>query len=265
MNGRSINQGLRIPVLMYHHVELFPLVPPAIFTDSYLDRAAFAAQLDVLAAAGLRTVTFAEACEMTRKGERPRRSVVLTFDDACCCFAEHAAPELIRRGMTATVFAVSSRLGGTNDWDHGAGERSEALMDAAALRSLAQQGFEIASHGRNHVDVSRCDEAALATELRDSKRDLESSLETPIRTFCYPYGRLDARARMGAERAGYLGAASIHGQPLANPHDPFAAARMIVRPGESALELRLKARGWYPLWSRLPRLGLLRALRRGKP
>ena len=47
--------------------------------------------------------------------------------------------------------------------------------------------------------------------------------------------------------------------------DPFAVARMIVRPGESPLELRLKARGWYPLWSRLPRLGLLRALRRRKP
>jgi hypothetical protein len=36
---------------------------------------------------------------------------------------------------------------------------------------------------------------------------------------------------------------------------------MIVNPGESRFERRLKAGGLYPLWSRLPRLGLLRAFR----
>jgi len=38
---------------------------------------------------------------------------------------------------------------------------------------------------------------------------------------------------------------------------------MIVNPGESRFERRLKASGAYPLWSRLPRLGLLKALRHG--
>lgn len=252
----------RIPVLMYHHVEVFPLAPPAVFADSYIERAEFATHLDLLQRTGLRTVTLAQACEFALAGAALRRTVVLTFDDACHCFVEHAAPELLRHGMTATVFAVSGRLGGTNDWDRAAGERRERLLDAAALRRLHEQGFEIASHGRNHLDLTAVDEATTEHELAESKRELESALASEVRTFCYPYGHLNARARSAAESAGYLGAASIFGQPLADPEDRFALARMIVRPGESPFELRLKARGWYPRWSRLPRLGLLRALRR---
>ena len=37
---------------------------------------------------------------------------------------------------------------------------------------------------------------------------------------------------------------------------------MIVNPGESRFERRLKASGLYPLWSRLPRLGVLGGLRK---
>ena len=86
-----------------------------------------------------------------------------------------------------------------------------------------------------------------------------------MRTFCYPYGRLDARAAAAARQAGYLAAAGIHGHHGARPGDLWALPRMIVNPGESRFERRLKASGLYPLWSRLPRLGLLGALRRTTP
>jgi len=248
------------PVLMYHHVEPLPLDPPPVYAASYVARQVFARQLDRLRAWGLETQTFGDACAAAARGGSPRRRVVLTFDDACGCFVRHAAPELQARGMTATVFAVSGQLGGTNAWDAPAGERREHLLGAAELGALAAQGFEIASHGRRHADLEKLDDGAQQEELAGSRHDLETALGTPIATFCYPYGHLDGRAREHARAAGYRGAASIHGQPLAKPHDPFALARMIVGPEESDFELWLKARGVYPAWSRLPRLGLLRAL-----
>ncbi len=248
------------PVLMYHHVEPLPLSPPPIYAASYIARDVFAGQLDRLRRWGLSTTTFGAACAAAARGESPGRRVVLTFDDACDCFARHAAPELLARRMTATVFAVSGSLGGTNSWDAGAGERRERLLDAAGLRALAAEGFEIASHGRRHADLPQLDDRAQQDELAGSRRDLEAALGTAVTTFCYPYGHLDGRARAQARAAGYAGAASIHGQPLATPHDPFALARMIVGPHESPFELWLKARGFYPAWSRLPRLGLLRML-----
>ena len=119
-----------LTVLMLHHVEPAPLAPPARYPDSYLTPEDFAGFLDLLAAGGYRTWTLAEAARRVREGGRlPRRSVVLTFDDGCRCFAAHALPALARRGMTATVFAVSKELGGGNAWDRGAGERPAPHAD----------------------------------------------------------------------------------------------------------------------------------------
>jgi peptidoglycan/xylan/chitin deacetylase (PgdA/CDA1 family) len=193
----------------------------------------------------------------------PRGSVVLTFDDGCRCFAEHAFPELQGRGMTATLFAVAGELGGTNRWDRVAGEREELLLDIDELRRLAGAGIEIGSHARTHRDLTACTDEELAAEVAGSRRDLETALGRPVLTFCYPYGRLDARVRAAADTAGYLAAVGIHRHPGAQAGDPLALPRMIVNPGESRFERRLKADGRYALWSRLPRLGLLRALRRG--
>jgi len=256
--------SLGAAVLMLHHVELLPLDPPALHPDSYLGRRDFATFLDDLASRGYCTWTLAEAVERSRSGGLPRRSVVLTFDDGCRCFRDHVFPELTARGMTATLFAVSGELGGTNRWDQAAGERCESLLDPHALRHLAEAGIEIGSHGRHHRDLSVCTDEEQRQEIEGSKEDLEAALGLPVRTFCYPYGRLDDRAAAAARAAGYVAAMSIHRHAGARTGDLWAWPRTIVNPGESRFERRLKANGLYPLWSRLPRLGLLGALRKGK-
>ncbi|HEV7517159.1 MAG TPA: polysaccharide deacetylase family protein [Thermoanaerobaculia bacterium] len=256
---------LPTPVLMLHHVEPGPLVPPPLHPDSYLGRAEFARFLDDLAARGYRTWTLADAAARAAISQPlPRRSIVLTFDDGCRCFAEHALPELASRGMTATLFAVSGELGGNNRWDRAREtEREERLLDAEELRRLAASGIEIGSHSRTHRDLTGCSAEELTAEVAGSRQDLETALGRPVHTFCYPYGRLDGRARAAAVAAGYIAAVGIHANPGARSGDLFALPRMIIHPGESRFERRLKANGLYPLYSRLPRLGLLRALRRG--
>jgi peptidoglycan/xylan/chitin deacetylase (PgdA/CDA1 family) len=243
---------------MLHHVEPGPLDPPPLHPNSYLSRQDFAGFLDDLKAHGYRTLTLAAAAQ----GTPPRRSVVLTFDDGCRCFQDHALPELQARGMTATLFVVSRELGGTNRWDHEAGERTEELLGSGDLHRLATAGIEIGSHGRHHRDLTACTEEELRDELQGSRADLEAMLDVPVRTFCYPYGHVDDRVRAAARAAGYLAAVSIHAQPGARPDDLWALPRMIINPGESRFERRLKAGGLYPLWSRLPRFGVLAALRR---
>jgi len=260
---------LRVPVLMFHHVEAVPardLEPPPLHADSYLSRRELAAVLDALIFYGCGTLTLAEAASRRRAGRRlPRRSVVLTFDDGCRCFRDHALPELAARGMSATLFAVSGELGGSNLWDRppGApGERREELLGAAALRALAATGVEVGSHGRRHRDLTACDAAALADEVAGSREELAAAIGAPVETFCYPYGRLDERVRAAVAAAGYTAAAAIHGAAAARRGDPLALPRLAVNPGDSRFELLLKASGAYPFWSRLPRFGLLRALRR---
>ncbi|HVT59866.1 MAG TPA: polysaccharide deacetylase family protein [Thermoanaerobaculia bacterium] len=270
--------GLRVPVLMFHHVEPEParLEPPPLHPASYLARRELAALLDTLAARGYRTWTLAEAAARHTAGRRlPRRSLVLTFDDGCRCFRDQVWPELAARQMTATLFAVSGELGGSNRWDRppaadpgsaaAAIERREELLGAAALRALAAAGIEIGAHGRHHRDLTRCDDPTLDDEVAGSRAELAAALGEPVLSFCFPYGRYDQRAIAAARGAGYRTAATIHGQRPAHGSDLYAVPRLAVNPGDSAFELRLKVSGAYPLWSRLPRLGLLRALRRSPP
>lgn len=258
-----------VPVLMYHHVEPAPLRPVPAHPDSYVTPEELARHLDLLVRRGFSTLTLAEAARRFHAGEAiPRRTVVLTFDDGCRCFADHALPALRTRGMAATLFAVSGELGGHNRWDDAAGERHEELLGAGPLRRVAAHGVEIGSHGATHADLSAldpdrpADAAALERETAGSKAALEEDLGFPVTTFCYPYGRTSPAAAAAARQAGYRAAVAIHDHPGAVPGDPWALPRMIVRPGEGSLELWLKARGLYPAWSRLPRLGLLSALRR---
>lgn len=249
-------RALKTPILMFHHVEpagAAGLRPTPLHPNSYLSRREFAGILDALARRGARTVTLAQAVA----GRAPRRAVVLTFDDGCRCFRDHALPELQARGMTATLFAVAGELGEANRWDLDSGERREELLDAPALQELAAQGIEIGAHGRFHRDLTACSPAELAEEVVGAKNDLETAISRPVQTFCYPYGRLDLRAEEAVREAGYAAAVGISGRPRAL----FALPRQIVNPGDSRFELLLKASGAYPLWRRLPRLGVLRALR----
>ena len=248
-----------VPILLYHHVFGEPLSPPPRFTGSYLPVAELRAQLDDLARRGVETTTLSRAVGAATSG----RSVVLTFDDGCECFARWVLPELEKRGMTATVFAVSGRLGDVNRWDADAGERRERLMDATELRRLAAAGIEIGCHSRRHRDLTRIGAAELEREVGEARAELTAAVgEAPV-TFCYPYGRFDAAARAAVERAGFAAAVSVWGYPGASRDDRLALPRVEIAPGESSASFRLKSGAVYPWIRRLPRLGLLGALRRG--
>lgn len=258
--GDRPGRRLPVPVLMYHHVEPLPLDPPPVYPNSYLERQRFAAQLDLLRRWRRTPLTLGEAVRRWREGEPlPPRPVVLTFDDACRCFLDHAWPELEARGFPATVFAVSGELGGSNRWDHPAGERHEHLMDGEELAQLTRQGVEIGSHGHRHRDLRTCLGAELEEEVEVSRRRLEEITGEPVTSFCYPYGYLDRRCAAAVAAAGYRCAVGIDADTERS--DPFALPRMIVNPGDSDFELRLKVTGAYRWWRRLPRLGLLSALR----
>jgi peptidoglycan/xylan/chitin deacetylase (PgdA/CDA1 family) len=246
---------------MYHHVEPFPLEPKPLHTDSYVPRKRFAEHLDCLRKWGYTPLTLGDAVERWSTGaELPRQPVVLTFDDGCRCFADHAWPELRSRSMTATLFAVAGQLGGTNVWDREGGERREDLLAAGILAELARDGVEVASHGFDHVDLRGASADRLEHELANSKQRLEEIVGQPVVSFCYPYGHFDPAAVTAARNAGYRAAVGIH---QGTGRDRILALpRFVIRPGDSDFELRLKATGAYRWWRRLPRLGLLSTLRR---
>jgi peptidoglycan/xylan/chitin deacetylase (PgdA/CDA1 family) len=195
----------RALILMYHQVAA-PLserehrfcTPPD----------AFARQMDYLAAHFQPVSLDAMLAGLRGQQPLPERAVHVTFDDGFTGVLEHAAPMLAARRIPATLYAVSGRIGGHNDWMACRGFPERPLMSAAQLRELESMGFEIGSHTCSHARLTEIGEAAVTAELNTSRSGLEDALGHAVRHFAYPYGLHDEAVRAAVVRAGYESACS---------------------------------------------------------
>lgn len=177
----------RVLVLMYHsvaHGDGPTFMPPAAFQD----------QLNALEDSGYRVVSLRELARW-RKGETelPRKTAVLTFDDALSDFAEAAAPPILVKGWSATVFVPTCWVGRNSEW-RGA-DPSQRVLDWAAIRQLKSDGVEVGSHAETHSDLTKLSPEAARDELVNSRRRLEEELGEEVTLFAAPYGAVNARVR----------------------------------------------------------------------
>ncbi|MCB2194096.1 MAG: polysaccharide deacetylase family protein [Deltaproteobacteria bacterium] len=222
------------PVLMYHQIvkqlDGTPLpklrVPPT----------AFARQLDTMARQGFKVMNLSGALQ----AEPGTKAAVLTFDDAFLDFFTHAWPIIKQRGMGATVFLVTSQIGGTNAWDQGKDIPEVPLMDAQQIKDLAAQGVEFGGHGHAHRDLTALSPEELAQDLKACQDTLSELLGKPARTFAYPYGLCNDEVKRAVAQAGFSAACSTRPGMLTLGGDPLAIPRIIVKRSDQALDFSLK-------------------------
>jgi len=84
-------------------------------------------------------------------------------------------------------------------------------MDSQQLKILAQNGFEIGSHGLTHsiMIAEYMDEQRINNELIDSKEWLEGITGRPVTTYCFPAGRYNSRILEYVAEAGYTSACLV--------------------------------------------------------
>lgn len=93
-------------ILSWHDIR--PTTPPG---DRYsVTPTELKAQLQMLRAAGFRSMSGAELANWIDGGAAPPRSVVLTFDDNAAGLWKWADPILAETGFTAVVFVISERM-----------------------------------------------------------------------------------------------------------------------------------------------------------
>ncbi|HUM01704.1 MAG TPA: polysaccharide deacetylase family protein [Thermoanaerobaculia bacterium] len=222
-----------VPVLMYHQIA--PHRAGSALNAWRLPPEEFERQLDHLVRRGLAGVTLRDLLDVPpRPGDR---RVVLTFDDGYDGVRTAALPLLRARGFSATVFVVSGKLGGANDWD---GETpGDALLSEEGLRELAAAGLEIGSHGATHRALPELPDAELAAETRGSREVLERIVGLPVVSFCYPFGAASPRAAAAVREAGFRAATVIRGGLVPDLDDPFRLRRVAVRGTRGLLDFRL--------------------------
>jgi len=193
----------RVPmILMYHGVGEVDQDP----NQMCVTPRRFAEQMAWLKRRGLRGVRIGELVDAIRAG-RQRGLVGITFDDGYVNVLETALPELLRHGFTASMFIISDRMGGLNEWDEG---QRWPLMSADQVRELAAAGVEIGSHGATHLRLAGVSADQLEAEVSMSRARLSELVGAPIRGFAYPYGSMDAAARQAVRNAAYDYACAVH-------------------------------------------------------
>jgi peptidoglycan/xylan/chitin deacetylase (PgdA/CDA1 family) len=187
-----------IPILVYHQIDTAP-PKGAPFRSLYVSPAAFARQMQLLQWLGYQGLSMS-GLEPYLRGELTGKVAGITFDDGYLNNLDHALPVLQRRGFSSTCYAVSGLAGRTNQWDQAAGIAQVPLMNAAQMRQWVAGGQEIGSHTHNHVNLLETADNTCSDEIELGKSGLESAIGSPVRHFCYPYGRYAAQhAAMVAE------------------------------------------------------------------
>lgn len=159
-------------ILMYHSISNGPL-PLCIAPQD------FVAHLNALQQRKLRGISLLQYLQGDTQG-----TVVLTFDDGYLDNATEAAPELARRGFSATLFVAWQTLPPGQLPFPAPGP----LMDWERLKELQQQGWEIGSHAASHRNLNQLAPEQAQAEIVESKLHLEERLETTIRSFAAPFG-----------------------------------------------------------------------------
>jgi peptidoglycan/xylan/chitin deacetylase (PgdA/CDA1 family) len=218
-------------VLMYH---FFGAAPGGHDPDAqFVTERAFRHQLDVLARGGWRAVSLDEYLAWWDGARLPRRSFLLTIDDAHHSVVGTAAPILARAGVPSVLFVPSGLVGGTVSWSPAyAGER---IATAEQLRSLVGTDMELGVHGYDHTRMVDMDASTLRLHAATARDELAELTAQRPRAFAYPYGTHDEHARRAVAEAGYAVAFAV-----ARERGPMARWRVCVDGDDSPTAFRFK-------------------------
>lgn len=239
---RGTGEGV---VLAYH--SLSDLGDDSVLGEYGIPPDRFEAQVEMLERRGCRFVDLDRVlAALSGRESLPPGATLITFDDAYADIREPIESVLAARSIPAVVFAVSGRLGGSNEWDRSLGAASLPLLDGAGLLALRSAGVEIGSHTVSHRPLTSLGQEELAEELRGSATQIGAAGLPVPRSIAYPYGDWDDASEAAAAEAGYAAAFTIEPGSVRQGSSPFALPRIEVLAGDSPRILRLKiaTRDW---------------------
>ena len=193
----------------------------------------FKSQMKMLLRLGFNFISSAELLGYLKCGSGlPPRPVLLTFDDCYEDLLHTVKPMLRERNIPGLAFAVSSLVGGFNEWDRKHGASSLRLLSADDLREIVRAGIEIGSHTKTHQDLTKLSQALREDEIAGSADELES-IELPRPRFiAYPYGEHSAVVRKTVRESGFVLGFALGAGRVNNRSDMFALPRTEIRRGD---------------------------------
>lgn len=118
-------------------------------------------------------------------------SYILTFDDGFKSDFEIVLPILNKYKLKAIFFIVPSFVG------------KEDYLTWEQIKVLKDNGMEIGSHSLTHPNFTNLNKNEKITEIMESKRIIESKLNSKIHSFAFPFGFFDKESENIVFSSGY--------------------------------------------------------------
>jgi peptidoglycan/xylan/chitin deacetylase (PgdA/CDA1 family) len=244
--GRLGQSRGNLRVLTFHNVGNDESDPYSVTKDRFADC------LSVLSDEGYSTIRARDLAVGWPAIASRKRLAVLTFDDGYVAQRDVAAEMLVRHGMTATFFAVSSFVERERrSREFAGGERT--FLSGEDLRQMVLGGFEIGSHSHTHALLGVLRSGLVDDEMRLSRLALEEWTASEVFSFAYPFGQRGAfssTTRSVLKINGYRTAFTQTGRRIAPGSDLLQLPRTSVDRTDSWKTFRGKLRGHYDLWER---------------
>ncbi|MEY2861543.1 MAG: hypothetical protein RL392_2001 [Pseudomonadota bacterium] len=228
---------MNIPILMYHQID----APPPSGTPLrglVVSPGSFARQMFLLNCLGYKGLSMRDL-EPYLNGEKQGKVVGISFDDGYKNNLQNALPILLKNNFTATCYAVSGMMGGTNSWDSGL-VAEKSLMTVADWRTWLASGMDVGSHTRTHADLTKLTTDESINQIVNSKNELQDALGCEVRHFCYPYGRFDTTHSEQVRQAGYVTATTTRRGRVHLGDNLMDLRRVLVAQATTVLHFLLK-------------------------
>jgi len=198
--------NIKIPILMYHSVELMP--KSTIMRSLHVSPKSFNFQMWLLSLLGYQALSL-KKLKPYLDGEKRGKVVGVTFDDGYLNNLINAAPVLLKYNFSATCYLVSERIGSSNTWDLDKGITQRSLMNNREVFEWLNLGMDIGAHTKTHPDLTSISEIKAKLEISDCKSQLERVFKVPVTDFCYPFGKFNEIVCRMVKDSGYLSATSM--------------------------------------------------------
>jgi peptidoglycan/xylan/chitin deacetylase (PgdA/CDA1 family) len=186
---------VKVPILMYHYIQVNPDSRDRLGFALSVTPADFAAQMDWLARNGYHPITFRDLhAYLAGAAGLPSHPVILTFDDGYKDFYTRALPVLLSHDFKAVIYVVSGFIG------------RPGYMTASQVQTADSSDIEVGSHTVDHADLAIAAPWSVRYQLTESKRALEGLLGHPVVSFCYPSGKFNPAVASAVHNAGYWNA-----------------------------------------------------------
>ena len=187
---------------------------------------------------GYTFITENDLVAMLYQGKTPPKGAVwLSFDDGCKELLEYVLPLVHQYGVPVTLFIPTGIVEGDGifPWSY---EKSTRPSDARARNAITVAELQqiskdyprvtIGSHTVSHAVTSHLTRDKLVFELGESKRALESWLDTDIKSFAYPVGHYNGHEKRFLAELGYHMAATTENALIHPKTDPYLVPRFSV-------------------------------------